>query len=79
MGRATLIIPPCHGRVVMARINAHACARISGHITLEILWWGHLHYMGWLTTTYQYAPHGGVREQPSAALCPYIRGARTTA
>jgi hypothetical protein len=78
MGRATLVIPPCHGRGVMTR-NAHAGARIGGHITFEILWWGHLHYMGWMTTTYQYAPHGGVREQSSAALCPHIGGARATA
>ena len=79
MGRATLVIPPCHGRVVMAHINARASGRIGARITFEILWWGHCHYMGWTTTIYQYAPHGGVREHSSAALCPYIRGARTTA
>ena len=79
MGGATLVIPPRHGRVVPARINAHASARIGGHLTFQILWRGHFQYMGWMTTIYQYAPHGGVREHSSAALCPYIRGARTTA
>jgi hypothetical protein len=70
MGRATLVVPSCNGRVVAARICVYASARIGGHITFQILWRRHFRYMGWVTTTYQYAPFTEARG--SSPVQPYL-------